>query len=803
MAERPHELFDSVDWRHIRDLMSRYPQKRESLNRLLDEMHAYEQAVFAHERGQIVTVPERPNTTKVLGAMIGSANEQQFSREQMPEPWQMTVAQLDALHESGDRGDTATHRYATFRGMPPAYGKPGHMIQVFRGISDNDPSTEIKPGDWCSASRDFASDGGRVSRVIHGHIDASHLIDVGTGHARGDTLIHTPPHEHLVKSAIEAGHAVPPHVLAEYPHLQPKPAAKPEQQFSQSTSPPSENGQSSEGLAYLLSHVESRKYVGPEKHSGIPENGVSRHVSGNGSHRYVMHVNGEPVSAVQVVSREKGVGQVANAYTHPDYRRQGHARALLQHAANDFPTLTHSDHLSGDGAAWRNAVAPQSFSRSLDDIGPVEFSADARTASERLAAMPPEENPPHTMTLTEYAARHGEDPSRVKEGWRARVANAISRGLDVAPHIQAEYEAGIPSHLRPQPPKQYPDPLKHPPAFSVVPDDESIESSDKDDGFYYHVIPKKHVKSVLKHGVHPNPAEQAMDEGWYRQWSRGKAFVSDRAGVPFWKNTIENHLESQGKKANLAVVRIPKHRVGPLEPDEAGTRDSRQNSYYATTPIVPLKPTPQQPPAPQSFSRELADIEPMEFSEWSAAGDVPDGPDSETSDLHSRLAEIAGSSASRKQKVDAIFRHIQHSPKQHVLLLLDHSSGPVREAAHSVAKAAYPTEMFHRSLASAAANEKASQEASRKIGSQFDAAHSRLVASGYEMEHQSGGSRYYRHPDGRRLRVADHYVPLTAERDYNVSGGGFSWANSGSQIILPSHDLDAELSGHTRLPEQD
>lgn len=665
MAERPHELFDSVDWRHIRDLMSRYPQKRESLNRLLDEMHAYEQAVFAHERGQIVTVPERPNTTKVLGAMIGSANEQQFSREQMPEPWQMTVAQLDALHESGDRGDTATHRYATFRGMPPAYGKPGHMIQVFRGISDNDPSTEIKPGDWCSASRDFASDGGRVSRVIHGHIDASHLIDVGTGHARGDTLIHTPPHEHLVKSAIEAGHAVPPHVLAEYPHLQPKPAAKPES---------------------------------------------------------------------------------------------------------------------------------QSFSRSLDEIGPVEFSA----------ALPE----PHQLSLAEYSTQRApaegwKYPGHAKEVWRGYVRRAADRGHEIPPHVQAEYAATTPESMKPKPPKQYPDPLAHPPAFSVVPDDESIESSDNDDGFYYHVIPKKHVKSVLKHGVHPSPSEQAMDEGWYRQYSRGKAFVSDRAGVPFWKNTIENHLDSQGKKANLAVVRIPKHHVGPLEPDEAGTRDSRQNSYYATTPIVPLKPTPQQPPAPQSFSRELADIEPMEFSEWSAAGDVPDGPDSETSDLHSRLAEIAGSSASRKQKVDAIFRHIQHSPKQHVLLLLDHSSGPVREAAHSVAKAAYPTEMFHRSLASAAANEKASQEASRKIGSQFDAAHSHLVASGYEMEHQSGGSRYYRHPDGRRLRVADHYVPLTAERDHNVSGGGFSWANSGSQIILPSHDLDAELSGHTRLPEQD
>jgi hypothetical protein len=271
------------------------------------------------------------------------------------------------------------------------------------------------------------------------------------------------------------------------------------------------------------------------------------------------------------------------------------------------------------GSDLRQRVEQFSREQPLDDIGPVEFSVDTRTASERLAAMPPEENPPHTMTLAEYAAHEGEpDPSRIKEGWRARVAHAIDRGLDVAPHIKAEYEAGIPAHLRPQPPKQYPDPKSHPPAYSVVPPDEKIESSDDDDGFYYHVIPQKHVKSVLKHGVHPNPPPQAMDEGWYRQYSRGKAFVSDRAGVPFWKNTIANHFESQGKSPKLAVVRIPKHHVGPLESDDAGMRDSRAGSYYSMTPILPKKPdTPEQ-----QFARDLAEIGPVEFSTWDESGAI-------------------------------------------------------------------------------------------------------------------------------------------------------------------------------------
>jgi predicted GNAT family acetyltransferase len=52
-----------------------------------------------------------------------------------------------------------------------------------------------------------------------------------------------------------------------------------------------------------------------------------------GNHRFVKHDDaGNPIAAVQVVSKEKGHGHVSTVYTHPDHRRQGHASELIGHA---------------------------------------------------------------------------------------------------------------------------------------------------------------------------------------------------------------------------------------------------------------------------------------------------------------------------------------------------------------------------------------------------------------------------------------------------------------------------------------
>lgn len=62
--------------------------------------------------------------------------------------------------------------------------------------------------------------------------------------------------------------------------------------------------------------------------------------------------------------------------------------------------------------------------------------------------------------------------------------------------------------------------------------------------------------------------------------------------------------------------------------------------------------------------------------------------------------------------------------------------------------------------------------------------HDRLIASGWKPEYVSGGSSFYYSKGDRRLRVSDHDVPLTAEREYNASNGGFSWASKGEKITL-------------------
>lgn len=63
-------------------------------------------------------------------------------------------------------------------------------------------------------------------------------------------------------------------------------------------------------------------------------------------------------------------------------------------------------------------------------------------------------------------------------------------------------------------------------------------------------------------------------------------------------------------------------------------------------------------------------------------------------------------------------------------------------------------------------------------------AHERLLASGWNPEHVSGGSSFYYSKGERRLRVSDHDVPLTAEREYNAANGGFSWSSKGEKITL-------------------
>jgi hypothetical protein len=110
------------------------------------------------------------------------------------------------------------------------------------------------------------------------------------------------------------------------------------------------------GLEVYLNDPGTVPGIGPET-GGRKTNGISKYTSPHGSSRYVAYVNGVPVSALQVVSRDGIHASIANVYTLPRARRQGWANTLLARAHKDFSSIEHSkeEMLSPSGRAWRDA----------------------------------------------------------------------------------------------------------------------------------------------------------------------------------------------------------------------------------------------------------------------------------------------------------------------------------------------------------------------------------------------------------------------------------------------------------------
>jgi GNAT superfamily N-acetyltransferase len=94
-------------------------------------------------------------------------------------------------------------------------------------------------------------------------------------------------------------------------------------------------------LSYLLNPPGAVPQIGEE--TGEPVNhGIVRYDSPYGSYRYVYYLDGQAVSALQIVSRDKRSGaKVANVFTHPNFRRQQLATQLFQRAQSDFGNIQH------------------------------------------------------------------------------------------------------------------------------------------------------------------------------------------------------------------------------------------------------------------------------------------------------------------------------------------------------------------------------------------------------------------------------------------------------------------------------
>ena len=109
--------------------------------------------------------------------------------------------------------------------------------------------------------------------------------------------------------------------------------------------------QSNEYLAPMLYGPSGLSAIGPEQGTPVRDGIVLFKSKYTGSWRYVLYVEGEIVSALQVMTKDGETGVVAHAYTHPDFRRRGLATMLVQKAQQDL-ALTHSADLSEDAKAW-------------------------------------------------------------------------------------------------------------------------------------------------------------------------------------------------------------------------------------------------------------------------------------------------------------------------------------------------------------------------------------------------------------------------------------------------------------------
>ena len=92
-------------------------------------------------------------------------------------------------------------------------------------------------------------------------------------------------------------------------------------------------------LSYLLGAPGTLPSIGEE--TGEPVgHGIAKFVSPHGSFRYVCYVEGQAVSAIQVVvAKGKRSAHVANIFTHPNHRREGFATQILQQIKLDFNSI--------------------------------------------------------------------------------------------------------------------------------------------------------------------------------------------------------------------------------------------------------------------------------------------------------------------------------------------------------------------------------------------------------------------------------------------------------------------------------
>ncbi|MEN6534527.1 MAG: hypothetical protein ABFD89_12745 [Bryobacteraceae bacterium] len=213
--------------------------------------------------------------------------------------------------------------------------------------------------------------------------------------------------------------------------------------------------------------------------------------------------------------------------------------------------------------------------------GPMVYTAGLDTSSAAGASWDaPEPLPPNASPYVdeavpvpqsvdnlgrELAAEHGELPTPLQESPESEPQTEL-------PATSERQPAEAVTPVQPQ--------AKQP--WETIPVSE-IPYGDASDDYYYHVTTPENAERILKEGLRVG-RKPSMAQGAYRQYSKGKLFLSERDSAHFWADRIEEHLqhESDDDIPSLVAVRIPKSDVGDVLGDELGTNDSGSKSYYIT-----------------------------------------------------------------------------------------------------------------------------------------------------------------------------------------------------------------------------
>lgn len=112
-----------------------------------------------------------------------------------------------------------------------------------------------------------------------------------------------------------------------------------------------------DALRLLLERPGQCPLIGVEQGKYFPD-GISRLDNSFGSIRFILSIENQVVSALQVMASDRAC-IATNAYTDAPHQRMGYASKLAERALQDFPSLQFSDERSSDGQFWVSSLATE------------------------------------------------------------------------------------------------------------------------------------------------------------------------------------------------------------------------------------------------------------------------------------------------------------------------------------------------------------------------------------------------------------------------------------------------------------